>query len=215
VVGVRRIALTGGIATGKSYVRERFARLGVPTIDSDTLAREAVAAGTPGLEAVVARFGPDILTPAGTLDRQKLAGIVFADADARLALERIIHPEVRRQTDAWFSGLDPTSHAFAIADIPLLYEVGRDRDFDKVIVVASTPDTQIQRVMKRDLVSESDARSRLAAQLPIDDKVRRADFVIRTDGTFEETDRQIADVLEQLATAYRLGPTTHHLPPTT
>ena len=208
MVGVRRVALTGGIATGKSYVREQFERLGVPTIDSDVLAREAVTPGTPGLAAVVARFGPDVLSAAGTLDRQKLARIVFADKDARLALEGIIHPEVREATDRWFSSLDPTKHPFAIADIPLLYEVGRDRDFERVIVVASEPETQVRRVMERDGASEHEARQRIAAQLPIDEKIRRGDYVIRTDGPFEETDRQIAHVLEQLATTYRLPPTT-------
>jgi dephospho-CoA kinase len=195
---VRRIALTGGIATGKSYVRSRFEALGVPTIDSDVLAREAVAPGTDGLRAVVARFGPGVLAADGSLDRAKLAGIVFGDADARRALEAIVHPEVRRVTEAWFASLDPARHPFAIADIPLLYEVGRERDFDRVIVAACDPATQLRRVMHRDGVSEDDARKRLAAQLPIEEKVRRADWVIRTDGTFEETDRQVRAVVGEL-----------------
>jgi dephospho-CoA kinase len=203
-----RIALTGGIATGKSYVREQFERLGVPTIDSDRLSRDAVAPGTPGLARVVERFGRGVLRPDGSLDRQKLAGIVFADADARVALEAIIHPEVRRRTDEWFSSLDPSTYAFAVADIPLLFEVGRERDFDTVVVVASRPETQVQRVMARDGVSEQEARQRMAAQLPIEEKVRRADYVIRTDGTFEDTDRQVRAVLDALAAAYRLPPTT-------
>jgi dephospho-CoA kinase len=198
VVGtVRRVALTGGIATGKSYVREQFERHGVPTIDADVLAREAVAPGTPGLAAVVERFGPEILAANGSLDRQKLASVVFADTDARLELEAIIHPEVRRATDRQFDRLDPATHPFAIADIPLLYEVGRDRDFDTVIVVACQPETQLRRIMERG-ISEAEARQRLAAQLPIEEKARRADYVIRTDGTFEETDRQVKDVLAKL-----------------
>ncbi|MBM3820146.1 MAG: dephospho-CoA kinase [Acidimicrobiia bacterium] len=195
----RRIALTGGIATGKSYVREQFERLGVPTIDSDQLSREAVAPGTPGLAAVVERFGRGVLQPEGSLDRHKLAAVVFADKDARLALEAIIHPAVRQATERWFKSLDPARHPFAIADIPLLYEVGRDRDFEKVIVVASAPETQVRRVMERDGASEEEARQRIAAQLPIEDKVRRADYVIRTDGTCEETDRQVSAVLKELS----------------
>jgi dephospho-CoA kinase len=195
---VRRVALTGGIATGKSHVRARFERLGVPTIDSDRLARDAVAPGSPGLAAVVDRFGPGVLDSSGALDRQKMARIVFGDPDARKALEKIIHPEVRRATDAWFASLDPSEHSYAIADIPLLYEVNRDRDFDVVIVVAAEPETQLRRVMARDAVSEADARQRLAAQLPIGEKVGRADYVIRTDGTFEQTDLQIRDVWERL-----------------
>jgi dephospho-CoA kinase len=195
---VRRVALTGGIATGKSHVRERFERLGVPTIDSDRLARDAVAPGSPGLAAVIERFGRGVLDADGALDRQKLATIVFADEQARKTLESIIHPEVRRATDAWFTTLDPARHPYAIADIPLLFEVNRDRDFDVVIVVAAEPETQIRRVMQRDGLSEPEARQRLAAQLPIDEKVRRADFVIRTDGPQEDTDRQVREVWERL-----------------
>lgn len=196
---MRRIALTGGIATGKSYVRARFEVLGVPTIDSDVLAREAVAPGTPGLAAVVDRFGRDVLDDRGALDRQKLAGIVFADPEARKTLEAIVHPEVRRAMEQWFASRDPSRHRFAMADIPLLYEVGREGDFDAVIVAACTPETQLRRVMKRDGLPEPEARQRIAAQLPIDEKVRRADHVIRTDGSFEETDRRIRTVFSALA----------------
>jgi dephospho-CoA kinase len=211
---VRRIALTGGIATGKSHVRARLEELGVPTIDSDVLAREAVAPGTPALEAIVTRFGPQILDERGALDRQKLGAVVFADPAARKALEAIVHPEVRRATERWFASLDPARHRFAIADIPLLYEVGRDRDFDAVIVVACAPETQLRRVMERDGLAEADARQRMAAQLPIEEKVRRADYVIRTDGTFADTDRQVRDLLGLLATGYRLPTTAYRLPPT-
>src|SRR5688572_23518570 len=121
---MRRIALTGGIATGKSHVRRRFEELGVPTIDADTLAREAVAPGTEGLAGVVQAFGTGILDPSGALDRKKLADIVFRDDDARRRLEAIVHPAVRRATDLWFASLDGSLHPIAIADIPLLYEVG-------------------------------------------------------------------------------------------
>jgi len=194
----RRIALTGGIATGKSHVRAQFEALGVPTIDADVLARGAVAPGTVGLSAVVARFGSEIVDTAGTLDRKKLGAIVFADSAARRDLEAIIHPIVRRATDAWFASLDASRHPFAIADIPLLYETGRDADFEAVIVAACDADTQIRRVMERDGLTEAEARQRIAAQLPIDEKVRRADHVIRTDGTFEETGRQVRAVYEAL-----------------
>ena len=196
---VRRIALTGGIAAGKSYVRAAFEALGVPTIDSDVLAREAVAPGSPGLAAVVDRFGRDVLDANSALDRQKMAKRVFADPGARKALEAIIHPYVRQAMEQWFASLAPHQHPFAIADIPLLYEVGREGDFDAVIVAACDPETQMRRVMKRDGVSEADARQRLAAQLPIDEKVRRADYVIRTDGSFEDTAVQIRDVHERFA----------------
>jgi len=196
---MRRIALTGGIATGKSHVRARFEALGVPTIDSDALARQAVAAGSAGLAAVVARFGSIVLDSQGQLDRKRMAEIVFSDPAARKALEAIIHPEVQRQTNAWFASLDSQRHAFAIADIPLLYEVNRERDFEAVIVAACHPDVQLRRLMERDALSEADARRRIDAQLPIEEKVRRADFVIRTDGSFDDTNQKVDALARQLA----------------
>jgi dephospho-CoA kinase len=195
---VRRIALTGGIATGKSHVRAQLASYGVPTIDADVLAREVVAPGTPGLEAVVRRFGTSVLNTSGALDRRRLAGIVFADAAARRDLEAIIHPAVRRATDTWFDALDVTAHPFAIADIPLLYEVGRDAAFDAVIVAACEPEAQVRRVMARDAVTEAEARQRLSAQLPIAAKVARADYVVRTDGTTDETNQQVWTLYHRL-----------------
>jgi dephospho-CoA kinase len=196
---IRRVGLTGGIATGKSYVRSKFEELGVPTIDADVLAREAVAPGSEGIEAVVKRFGPEVVDAEGALDRRRLASIVFADAAARHDLEGIIHPFVRSQAERWFRGLDPVRHPLAIADIPLLFETGGHRNYDTVIVAACDPETQVRRVMERDRVTEAEARQRIAAQLPIAEKVRRADYVIRTDGTHEETNRQIRDVFEQLS----------------
>lgn len=195
---MRRIALTGGIATGKSHVRAEFERLGVPTIDSDILAREAVTPGSPGLAAVRARFGDEMLDDTGALDRRKLATLVFADAEARRDLEQIIHPIVRQATEDWFASLGPSRHHFAIADIPLLYETGRDADFDAVIVAACDPATQLQRVLARDQISEEEARQRIAAQWPIEDKMRRADYVIRTDGAVDETHAQVRSAYDHL-----------------
>jgi dephospho-CoA kinase len=188
--GVRRIGLTGGIATGKSHVRARFEHLGIPTIDSDLLAREALAPRSAGLAAVAERFGPNVLHADGSLDRDRLAKIVFADPQARKDLEDIVHPSVQQRTDHWFAGLDPSRHHYAIADIPLLYEVGRDKDFDEVIVVACTPETQLKRLLERGM-TEAEARQRLAAQLPLEHKIARADHVIRTDGSYDETERQV------------------------
>jgi dephospho-CoA kinase len=196
---VRRVALTGGIATGKSHVRAHFDALGVPTIDSDLLAREAVAPGTPGLAAIVERFGGQVVDASGSLDRRKLGSIVFADPAARLDLEAIVHPFVREATERWFRSLDGGGHPFAIADIPLLYEVGRDGDFDAVIVAACEPETQLRRVMARDGVTDAEARQRIAAQIPIQEKIARAGYVIRTDGAFDETERQVREVHAALA----------------
>jgi dephospho-CoA kinase len=197
-VRVRRIALTGGIATGKSYVLGALARAGVPTNDADLLARQAVAPGTPAHDAIAARFGPSILDSTGALDRRALARIVFTDDAARRDLEAIVHPLVRAATDAWFAQIDPARHPYAVVAIPLLYEAGRDRDFDAVIVTACAPGTQLQRLMARDHLGEADARQRIAAQMPMEEKARRGDYVIRTDGSFEATDHQIAALLAAL-----------------
>jgi dephospho-CoA kinase len=196
-VGPRRVGLTGGIATGKSYVRSRFEALGVPTIDADILAREVIAPGTPGFDAVIREFGRDILDASGMLDRKRLGAVIFADPSRRRALEAIVHPAVRNAIDTWFAGLNQTI-PFAVADIPLLYETGRDKDFDVAIVTACEPEEQVRRVVRRDGFSETEARQRIAAQLPIGEKVARADHVIRTDGTFEETNRRVREVYELL-----------------
>jgi dephospho-CoA kinase len=198
---MRRVALTGGIATGKSHVRAEFERLGVPTIDADTLARDVVAAGSAGLKAVVRRFGREVLDDTGALDRRKLGSIVFSDPVARRDLEEIIHPAVKSAIDAWFESLGDAPPGFAIADIPLLFETGRHREFDAVIVTACDPVTQLTRVMARDGISDTEARARIAAQLPIDEKVRRANYVIRTDGSFEETNRLVQEVFNRLSVA--------------
>jgi dephospho-CoA kinase len=170
----------------------------VPTIDSDVLARKAVAPGSAGLVAVTSRFGPGVLDANGAVDRQKLAAVVFTDPAARRDLEAIVHPIVRTATEAWFASLDPSRHPFAVADIPLLYETGRDADFDAVIVTACDRETQVRRVMTRDGANEEQARQRIAAQLPIEDKVARADYVIRTDGAVEETNRQVVETYRRL-----------------
>lgn len=192
-----RAALTGGIATGKSYCLGRFAVHGVPTIDADVLAREAAAPGTPGLAAISARFGPAVLTPDGTLDRPGLGRLVFGDSKARAALEAIIHPEVYRRIREWFANL-PAGTRVAVADIPLLFETGHNHDFDEVIVAACDPEEQIRRVTMRDNLSGAEARARLAAQWPIEEKVKRARHVIWTDRGFADTDRQVAQVYDSL-----------------
>ena len=195
---MRRVGLTGGIATGKSHVRAVFEALGVPTIDADLLAHEAVAPGSPGFEAVKARFGPDVVDSRGALDRRKLGSLVFADEQARKDLEAIIHPGVVTAIERWFSSLDAQAHPFAIADVPLLYEASRERDYHVVIVTACELPTQIRRVMARDGITETEARQRIAAQLPIEEKIRRADHVIRTDGLLASTNAQVHDVYRRL-----------------
>jgi dephospho-CoA kinase len=195
---VRRVALTGGIATGKSHVRARFERLGIPTVDADMLARDAVAPGSVGLAAVVRRFGTDVCDADGALNRRKVGAIVFHDPDARRDLEKIVHPYVREMTERWFASLDPERVPFAVADIPLLFESQREGDFDTVIVTACEPAAQLSRLMERDGLTEAEARQRIAAQWPLEKKIANADYVIRTDGTFDETNGQVDAVLSRL-----------------
>jgi dephospho-CoA kinase len=192
-----RVALTGGIATGKSYCTAAFARLGVPVIDADLLAREAVAPGTRGLAAIASRFGAGALAPDGTLDRPALAKIVFSDSRARADLEAIVHPDVYLRIREWFANI-PAGTRLAIADIPLLFETGQQHEFDAVIVCACSPAEQVKRVMARNGLSDADARARIDAQLAIDDKAARADYVIWTDRGFVETDAQVRTVFELL-----------------
>jgi dephospho-CoA kinase len=193
-----RVALTGGIATGKSYCLARFAALGVPVIDADQLARDAVAPGSRALEEVAARFGAAIIRPDGLLDRAALGRIVFTDRAARADLEAIVHPEVYRRISEWLATLPPRTRV-AIADIPLLFETGHTHDFDRVVVVACDPREQLRRIIARDGLSERDARARLDSQWPIEEKEARADYVIKTDGTVADTDTQVRTVYELLS----------------
>ncbi len=193
-----KVALTGGIATGKSYVLGRFREHGVPCLDADELAHEATSAGTDATAAIAARFGDDILGPDGSVNRVKLGPIVFADPAARTELEAIVHPAVYRALSAAIRALESTGEApLVIADIPLLFETRADKQFDRIIVTSCPPEVQIARLVGRGL-SEVAAGQRVAAQWPIDEKVSRADFVIRTDGTFAETNRQVDQVLKAL-----------------
>lgn len=193
-----KIALTGGIATGKSYIARLLAEAGVAFIDADVLARQELAPGTPGLAAVRARFGDDVITADERLDRSRLAHIVFRDETARRDLEAIVHPAVIQAITQFFRTTCGPGTPLAVADVPLLYERGFEHAFDRVIVAACPREMQITRVMARDRATREAAERRVAAQLPIDEKVRRAHYVIRTDRSFAETDQQVAETLEKL-----------------
>lgn len=194
-----RVALTGGIATGKSYVRSRFSERGVPTVDADLVARDVVSPGRPAWAALRRRFGAEMFTRDGSLDRKRLASLAFTDTAARADLEAIVHPHVRAAIDEWFQGLQGKTHPYAIADIPLLFETGRAAQFDRVIVTACDRETQLERLLARDGITRADAEKRLAAQLPTAAKTAAADFVIQTEGTFGETDRQVEAIHEKLS----------------
>ena len=194
---IRKVALTGGIATGKSYVANRLKEAGIPMVDADLLAREVVAPGSPALSAIRKRFGPDAVRRDGTMDRVRVGQLVFKDKRARLDLEAIIHPAVIKAISDFFAGL-PKRTPFAVADIPLVFETGREKEFDAIIVVACPREMQLQRLMERNKLSKEDAERRLAAQLPIEQKVKKATHVINNDGTFESTNAQVDALIQKL-----------------
>lgn len=193
-----RIGLTGGIATGKSTVSNMLAAQGVHIVDADIIAREVMNPGQPLLAAVADRFGPEFLLPEGGLDRRRMAEHIFNRPEEREALNAIVHPairaEIRRQVDA-AEAADPTG--IVAADIPLLYESGLEGLYEKIVVVYVPRAVQLERLTMRDGLAPEQAEGRLNAQLDIEEKKRRADFVIDNSGTLEETQRQVEVLLEQ------------------
>jgi dephospho-CoA kinase len=195
-----KVALTGGIATGKSYVLDQFRRRGVPCLDSDEFAHGVMVAGSEATGAIVERFG-NVLASDGSVDRQKLGPIVFADAAARRDLEAIVHPAVYRAIAAGLRAFERIGDSdLAVVDVPLLYETRHAGEFNRVIVTVCSPELQRARLGKRGLTAEA-IDQRLAAQLPAAEKAARADFVVRTDGSFEETEAQVERVLRALREA--------------
>ena len=190
------VGLTGGIGSGKSTVARLLALRGAVVIDVDVLARDAVAFGTPGFTAVRERFGDDVLTADGDLDRGALAAIVFADDEARRDLEAIVHPRVRRgiaQVIADHAGTEDV----VVVESPLLIETGSHHDMTVVVVVTAKPETQIARLVERGMDGD-DARARMAAQLPLDDKAALADIVVDNEGSVAELEAQVDRVWAEL-----------------
>lgn len=192
-----RVGLTGGIASGKSTVSAILAELGAVVIDADALAREVVARGTPGLDAVVAEFGPGLLTPDGDLDRPAMGALVFGDAEARKRLEGIIHPLVHARSAELEAAASP--RAVVVHDIPLLAEVGRAGSFDAVIVVDAPPELQVTRMVEDRGWAREDAESRIAAQATRSDRLAIATHVVDNTGSLEELREQVERIYTELA----------------
>lgn len=199
-----KVGLTGGIGSGKSEVTRRLAALGAYVVDADVLAREVVEPGTPGLAAVAAEFGAEVLRPDGSLDRDRLGAIVFADPAARARLNAIVHPLVGAATAERFAAAP--ADAIVVHDVPLLVEVGLAAAYDVVLVVAATPETQGSRLVRARGMSADEARSRIAAQAPLADKLAVADFVITNDGSLDDLDRQVQAVWLALQDRLRTRP---------
>ena len=183
-----RVGLTGGIGAGKSAVLRRLADHGAVVIDADALAREVVAPGTPGLQAVIDEYGDEMLGADG-LDRGALAARVFADPVSLARLEAIVHPRVRARRDELLRGA--AEDAVVVEDIPLLVEKGMSRDFDVVVVVVAPEDVRIDRLVRLRGMNETDVRARLANQAADDARLAAADLVIDNSGTVEDLDQKV------------------------
>ena len=188
------IGLTGGIASGKSTVGRLFRELGASVVDADKVAREVVARGSEGLAEIVDAFGAGVLDAAGALDRKALAAIVFEDAEARRRLERITHPRIFARSMQLMAAAAARGDRLAVYEAALLVENGSYKMMQALVVVAAHEATQIERVRTRDGVDETAARARIAAQLPLDQKIAVADYVIWNDGDRSELEARTREV---------------------
>lgn len=190
-----RVGLTGGIASGKTTVARMLAGHGAFVLDADALVHELMQPGTPLLEAVVARFGRELLDDAGRLDRPRLGRVVFHDREARRALEAIVHPALLSVVDRRFeqhacSGRSP----IAVLDAALLVETGLWRRFHRLIVARCSAELQRRRLAVRDGLPPGEVEARIAAQAPLAEKLALADYVVDTGGTLRETEQRVAGV---------------------
>jgi dephospho-CoA kinase len=191
-----RVGLTGGVGAGKTTVARLLADHGAVVIDADVLAREVVGLGTPGLAAVVAEFGPDVLGSDGALDRPRLGALVFADPSRRAALEAIVHPLVRRRAAELEEAA--AADALVVHDIPLLAETGQAGSFDAVLVVDVPPEVQAARLVHDRGWSADEAAARIAAQADRADRLAVATHIIDNTGTLEDLRQRVAEVLGEL-----------------
>src|SRR5262245_62760854 len=199
-----RVGLTGSIAVGKSFVTSVFAELGCRVLDADQTAREVVMPGAAGLKAMVQEFGEEILAPDGTLDRARMASIVFADEEKRQRLNFILHPFIiARQDEILRNWEREDPNTIGIVDAALMIESGGYKRFDKLIVVHCRPEAQLQRLMLRDKISREEAERRIASQMPQEEKQKFADYLIDTSDGFDLTRARTVEVYNQLIRVIR------------
>ncbi|MFM9277750.1 dephospho-CoA kinase [Paenibacillus jiagnxiensis] len=192
------IGLTGGIATGKSTVSALLAARGALLVDADAIAREVMLPGHPVLNAVVRHFGQEVLNEDGTLHRKRLGAIVFANPSERQALNEITHPAIRQEIIRRMNAYEAEfPDKLVVVDIPLLYESRLDNLFQKVMVVYVPAEVQLKRLMQRDGLTPEQARQRLDAQMPIEEKKRLADIVVDNSRDVADTERQLDELLER------------------
>jgi dephospho-CoA kinase len=205
-VGFVLFGLTGGLASGKSSVALHWKARGLPVIDADELAREVVAPGSPGLAEIVKAFGPSILSKDGSLDRKRIAAQVFADPEARKTLEAITHPRIVAASLERASELESQDEPLGCYEATLLVERRVADNFRPLVVVSATERAQIQRAMSRDKLSEKEARDRLAAQLPLKEKVAVADYVIENNRDLVALLTRADEVLESICKGAGVDP---------
>lgn len=192
---VLRVALTGGIACGKSVVARIFESKGFFVHSADRAARELVFPGAPAWDKIVRRFGPGILLPDRSIGRARLGELVFSDPEARRFLDALLHPLVLAERNRVLRAVEKEGrHAVFASEAALTIEAGYDRHFDKVVVVHCDESVQVRRLMERDGIGEEQARRKIAAQLPRQEKLKRADYAIDTSGTLAETIEQAEKV---------------------
>jgi dephospho-CoA kinase len=193
-----KIAITGGAGSGKSTVARMFRELGAQVLDADQIARDAVAVGTPAWQELRCLFGEDFFNINGTLNRSKLAQQVFSDPEARRRLDALIHPLVTKELQDRVADLERQGVDLVLVEVPLLFETGRERNFDLVIVVAAPEADQIWRLRDRDRRGEAEIRGILQAQWPLADKVARADYVVENGGELSFTQQQVKNIWKKL-----------------
>jgi dephospho-CoA kinase len=194
-----KVGLTGGIASGKSTVSRMLGELGCKVIDSDHITRQLFKPGNPVNAAVAETFGPRVLGSDGSIDRRVLGDLVFQNADLRQKLNGIVHPAIKeRQKEFLAQAAAEDSHAIGIVEAALIVEVGTYRDYDKVIVVTCPPNVQRERLRERSGLTAEQIETRIASQMPLEEKVKVADFVIDNSGDIGRTRQQVEDVYRQL-----------------
>ncbi len=192
------IGLTGGIASGKSVIRRRMEERGVETFDADGVVHDLFASQNAVTESVKARFGADIVTEEGCVDRKTLGAIVFKDEKARKDLEALVHPAVKEAIETFLKNSRKKGASLAVVDAALMYETGSYERYDLIVVAHCSSALQKERLMQRDHLSSEEAEKRIAAQLPIEEKRQRADHVIDTSTTIAETLKRTDEVLKDL-----------------
>ena len=201
-----RVGLTGGIATGKSTIGAMFVDLGCRLIDSDQITHQLFEPGQSVYSAVVHEFGTRILAPDGTIDRRILGDIVFKEDRARARLNALVHPAVIRRQQEWLKEMESRdAHAIAIVDAALMIEVGTYKNYDKVIVVTCRREIQKERLRARTSLSEDEIEARIRSQMPMEEKVKYADFVIENSGSLDASRAQVRDVYHRLRPATKLN----------